>query len=59
MNKGKKWSFWTKKKCFLVGFSLAELGGTPLPPLIENHPAQKHLSEMGGTPAPPLTEKIR
>ena len=40
-------------------FSLAELGGTPLPPLTENHPAQKPLAERGGTPAPPrLTEKI-
>ena len=44
--------------CFLAEFSLAELGGTPLPPLTENHPAQKPLGEMGGTP-PPLTEKIR
>ena len=33
---------------FLAEFSLAELGGTPLPPLSENHPAQK-----------PLAEKIR
>ena len=40
-------------------FSLAELGGTRLPPLTENHPAQKPLAERGGTPAPPrLTEKI-
>ena len=26
-----------------------ELGGTLLPPLTENHPAQKSLAEMGGT----------
>ena len=37
-------------------FSLAELGGTPLPPLAENHPAQKPLAELGGTP-PPLGGK--
>ena len=39
-------------------FSLAEWGGTPLPPLMENHPAQKPLAERGGTP-PPLMDKIR
>ena len=38
-------------------FSLAELGGTPLSPLAENHPAQKPLAERGGTPIPPLLEK--
>ena len=38
-------------------FSLAKLGGTPLPPLMENNPAQKPSAEMGGTH--PLTEKIR
>ena len=58
MKKGKKWSFWTKKNCFLAEFSLAEWGGTPLPPLMENHPAQKPLAERGGTP-PPLMDKIR
>ena len=46
--KDKKWSF----ACFLAEFSLAELGGTPLPPLTENHPAQKPLAERGGTPPP-------
>ena len=56
METGKKWSFRTLNTSFLAGFSLAELGGTPLPPLTENHPAQKPLAEMGGTP--PLTEKI-
>ena len=50
--------FGLKKNCFLAEFSLAELGGTPPPPLTENHPAQKPLAEMGGTP-PPLTDKIR
>ena len=44
MKKGKK-VFGPKKT--------AELGGTPLPPLTENHPAQKPLAEMGGTPTPP------
>ena len=33
------------------------IGGYPLPPLTENHPAHKPLAEMGGTP-PTLTEKI-
>ena len=47
MKKGKKWSFWIKKTCFLAEFSLAELGGIPLPPLTENHPAQKPLAERG------------
>ena len=28
-----KMEFWTLNTCFLAGFSLAELGGTPLPPL--------------------------
>ena len=59
MKTGKKWSFRTLNTCFLAGFSLAELGGTPLPPLSENHHAQKPLAERGGTPTPPLTEKIR
>ena len=35
------------------------MGGTPLPPLTENHPAQKPSAERGGTLTPPLTEKIR
>ena len=56
--KNKKCSFGTLKNLFLVEFSLAELGGTPLPPLTKNHPAQKPLAEMGGTP-PPFTGKIR
>ena len=47
-----------KKTCFLAKFSLAELGGTPVPPLKENDPAPKTLAERGGTP-PPLTDKIR
>ena len=44
--------FGPKKNCFLTEFFLAELGGTPLPPLTENHPAQKPLAEMGGNPPP-------
>ena len=47
-----------KNTYFFAELSLAELGGTPLPPLTENHPAQKLLAELGGTP-PPLAEKIR
>ena len=39
---------------FLAEFLLAELGVTPLPPLTENHPAQKNLSVKGGYPFPPL-----
>ena len=58
MKKGKKWSFRTQNTGFSAEFSLAYLGGTPLLPLTENHPAQKPLAEMGGNP-PPLTEKIR
>ena len=58
MKKGKKWGFRTYNISFLTEFSLAELGGTPLPPLTENHPAQKPLAERGGPP-PPLTAKIR
>ena len=58
MKKAKKWSFRTKNTCSLAEFSLAELGGTPLPPLTENHPAQKPLAERGGTPHPPLTKEI-
>ena len=58
--KAKNRVFKPKIPVFLAEFSLAELGGTPLPPLTENHSAQKPLAEMGGTPSPPpLTEKIR
>ena len=35
------------------GISLSGIGGYPLPPLTENHPAQKPLAEM----APPLNGK--
>ena len=55
--KRQKMGFSDLKYLLFNGISLAELGGTPLPPLTENHPAQKSLAEMGGTP--PLTEKIR
>ena len=57
--KGLELAFLAKNSCFQRIFSLAELGGTPLPPLTENHPAQKPLAERGGTPTPPLTDKIR
>ena len=33
------------------------IGGYPLPPLEENHSAQKLLAELGGAPPPPLAEK--
>ena len=59
MQNGKKIELSDLKYLFLAEFSLAKLGGTPLPPLTENHPAQKPLAERGGTPTPPLTEKIR
>ena len=52
----KKWSFWTQNTFLLAEFSLAELGGTPLPPLTENHPAQKPLAERG-VHHPPLNRK--
>ena len=55
--KGKKRVFGPKKPAFLAEFSLADLGGTPPPPLTDNHCAQKSLAERGGSP-PPLTEKI-
>ena len=41
-------------------FSLAELGGTPTPPLTENHRGKKKvffLSGKGGYPHPPLNGK--
>ena len=54
MKKGKN-SFWTKKTCFLAEFSIAELGGTPPPPLTENQCEKKKvffLSGKGGYPTP-------
>ena len=54
MKKGKKGVFGPKISAFF-----AELGGTTLPPLTENHSTQKPFAEMGGSPSPPLTEKIR
>ena len=43
-------------------FSLAELGGTPTPPLTENQCEKKKvffLSGKGGYPPPPLTDEFR
>ena len=43
-------------------FSLAELGGTPTPPLTENQCEKRRffsLAEKGGTPTPPLTDEFR
>ena len=54
---GKNGVFGPKIPAFVAEFSLAELGATPLPPLTENHPAQKPLAEGGGTPRL-LTGKI-
>ena len=56
--KSQKMEFSDLRYLLLAEFSLAELGGIPLPPLTENHPARKPLAEMG-LPLPPLTEKIR
>ena len=50
--KRQKMEFLDLKCLILAEFSLAELGGAPLPPLTENHPAQKPLAERGGTPPP-------
>ena len=58
MRKRQKTEYSDLKYLFLAEFSLEELRVTPLPPLTENHPAQKPLAERGGTP-PPLTDKIR
>ena len=41
------------KYLLFSGVFLSEIGGTPLPPLTDNHPAQKPLAERGGTPFPP------
>ena len=51
MKKGKKIDFLDLKTCFLAEFSLAELGGTPLP-LKGKSSCPKTLSGMGGTPSP-------
>ena len=55
----KKMEFSDLKSMLLSGIFLSGIGGYPLPPLTENHPAQKPLAERGGTPIPPITEKIR
>ena len=57
--KRQKIEFLDLKNLLFSGIFLSGIGGTPIPPLTENHPAQKPLAEMGGTPIPPLTEKIR
>ena len=57
--KRQKIEFLGQKRRF---FSLAELGGTPSPPLTENQCEKRRffsLAEKGGTPSPPLTDKIR
>ena len=57
--KRQKMEFLDLKYLLFSGIFLSGIGGTPLPPLTENYPAQKPLAEMGGTPSPPLTDKIR
>ena len=56
MKNGKKWSFWTKKNCFLAEFSLAEWGVYPPSPLNGKSSCPKTLSGNGGHP-PPLNGK--
>ena len=53
MKTGKKMEFSDLKYLLFSG-----IGGYPLPPLMENHPAQKPLAERGDT-HPPLTGKTR
>ena len=55
--KRQKMEFLDLKYLLFNGISLTELGGTPLPPLTENHPAQKPLAERVGYPHPPLNGK--
>ena len=53
--KMQKIDFLDLETCFLAEFSLAELGGTPTPPLTENQCEKKKvfsLAEKGGTPPP-------
>ena len=45
------------KHLLFSGIFLSGIGEYPLPPLTENHPAQKPLAERGGTPSPPLNGK--
>ena len=57
--KRQKVEFLDQKTCFLAEFSLAELGGTPTPPLTENKCEKRRffsLAEKGGYP-PPLNGK--
>ena len=51
--KMQKIEFLDLKKLFFSKIFLSGIGGYPLPPLTENHPAPKPLAEMGGTPPPP------
>ena len=59
LKKRQKIEFLDLKRRF---FSLAELGGTPPPPLMENQCEKKKvffLSGNGGYPSPPLTDEFR
>ena len=53
-----KLSFWTYNNCFLE-LLLAELGGTPLPPLNRKSFCPKFLSTIGGYPPQLNRKKIR
>ena len=46
--KGQKMQFLDIKYLLFSGIFLSGIGGTPLPPLTENHPAQKPLAKRGG-----------
>ena len=56
--KGKQIEFSDLKNLLFSRIFICGIGGTPLPPLMENYPTQKSFAEMGDT-LPPLTEKIR
>ena len=49
--KQKKMEFLDLKYLLFSGIFLSGIGGSPTPPLAENHPAQKPLGG-GGTPPP-------
>ena len=55
MKKRQKMEFLDLKSLLFCGIFLSGIGGYPLPPLTENHSAQKPLVELGVPP--PLTEK--
>ena len=50
--KRQKIEFWDLKYLLFSGILLSGIGRYLLPPLTENHPAQKPLAGRGGTPPP-------